>query len=211
MTIKRVPVSTILLLGLALGIGLYGLAGCGSFLDRQYFATESRNTDADWYTLCRGNNAFHQGQYGRSIEIFSNLSQLASMETVRRQALYGLACTKLVLAKNVAEMNESIVLWNTWCQLLPETMGWEDPRMLTPLLSQKLKAVNVPPKKNDAVLIRKPKVDPGILQAKDQKIAELNTKLTEMKMEIDTLKHQISSLEAIDQKIQEKKKEISAP
>ncbi|OPX32816.1 MAG: hypothetical protein B1H11_13495 [Desulfobacteraceae bacterium 4484_190.1] len=48
-----------------------------------------------------------------------------------------------------------------------------------------------------------------LLRAKDNEINRLKSKLITMKNEVQTLKHQIESLEAIHQKIQEKKKEIS--
>jgi len=190
------------------------IAGCSTLDTVLYGSPEAQKTDppdADALTLSQGAEAFRNGAYEIAIEIYSGLSQLAEDEKARRKALYGLACTKLVMAETANDLNESIILWDTWSQLLPPVTEDEDPRMLKPVLLRKAlpgmdeKRVK---KRTDA---SKNKVNLKTLEAKDTQILQLEAQLKEMEKEIAKLKQQISSLEAIDQKIQEKKKEVTSP
>jgi len=49
------------------------------------------------------------------------------------------------------------------------------------------------------------------IEKKDDKIQALNEKMEAMREKIDRLTHQLKELEAIDQKIEQKKKAISSP
>jgi hypothetical protein len=190
---------------------LFITAGCGTVLYGPPGAQKTEPPDPDVLTLNRGDEAFRNEDYEKAIEIYSGLSQLAENEKIRRKALYGLACTKLILAETASDLNESIILWDTWSQLLPQVTEDEDPRMLKPILQRKA----LPGMDEERVKKRtntsKNKISLKALEEKDNKILQLESQLKEMEKEIQKLKQQISSLEAIDQKIQEKKKEITSP
>ncbi len=166
--------------------------------------------DADSITLEKGYTAFKNKNYKKALEIFGILSQLSEENKIRRKALYGLACTRLILAENINDLNESIILWDAWSQLAPDEIDGEDPRMLRPFLERKAFYVIRKGSKKRLVL-GKHNVNLNELQNKEKEINDLQEKMKNMENEIQVLKHQIDSLEAIDQEIQQKKQEISSP
>ncbi len=189
---------------------LIGTTGCVLPTNMPEIIKKSVQLDADAITLDRGYDAFKNKEYKKALEIFGILSQLAEEKKIRRKALYGLACTRLILAENINDLNESIILWDAWSQLAPDEIEGEDPRMLRPLLDRKA----FPGSKNRTkkrLVINKNKVSLKALQVKEKEINDLQEKLKTMENEIQILKHQMNSLEAIDQEIQQKKQEISSP
>ncbi len=145
--------------------------------------------------LEKGNEAFQKGDFNKAREIYEILYQNSRDETIARESLYALACTHFILAENSDDFNKAIVFWNKWSSLASSVLEDEDPRMLGPLLQNKVKkwitdADTVEMLKSEANKVKL------LLQSKEQ--------------EIQTLKHQIKTLEEIDQKIQEKKQEISS-
>jgi len=165
---------------------------------------------ADANELARGDDAFHNNDFQKALEIYSSLSQLSKDDKIRRKALYGMACTRLIMADNVNDLNEAIILFDTWSQLLPTDIETEDPRMLKPVILRKALPGVTEERIKKRSNTSKNKENLKQLEAKDSEILRLQTRVKEMAQEIQTLKRQISSLEAIDQKIQEKKKEITS-
>ncbi len=169
------------------------------------------------YKVClkileEGNKTFQKGSFNKAQEFYEILYRNSRDETIAREALYGLACTHFILAKNSDDFNKAIVFWNKWSNLAPSVWEDEDPRMLGPLLQNKVKkwitdAGTVEILKSEANKVKL------LLQSKEQEILTLKHQiksLEEKEQEILTLKHQIKSLEEIDQRIQKKKQEISS-
>jgi hypothetical protein len=135
-----------------------------------------------------GYDAFVQTDYEKAAQIYDSLYKQSQNAETRRRALYGLACIGLIKAENTLQYDEAISLWKKWQQSIYEPFSGEDPRMMWPYIQ-----MTAPPCKMET------------------EIRLLMDKNASLEKEIMTLKHQISSLEAIDQKIEEKKKEISSP
>ena len=186
----------------------YGF-GCSQIQKFPGFETKGSLYNPDQATLLRGNEAFQNGDYQKALEIYSILSQLADNAKTRRKALYGLACTRLILSENTKDLDEAIVLWDAWSQLVPPEIVDEDPRMLKPLLLDKAFPEKIKKKISTRKKIDKNEDSSEILKARDNKILQLQKQLKIMENEVETLRHQISSLEEIDQDIFEKKKDIS--
>ncbi|RJP76251.1 MAG: hypothetical protein C4522_18730 [Desulfobacteraceae bacterium] len=187
-----------------------GISGCAFTKNLSTLPEPNQDYDADLATLKRGDMAFQAGNYQKALEIYSILSQLSENKTTQRKALYGLACTKLVLAKNQTELNKAIILWDTWSQTVPQGSYDEDPRMLRPILTEKNMSGIIP--KKQIVIIENPEQDritSKIIQSKTDEIKNLQNRIASQQKEIETLKHQINSLEAIDQDMLQKKKDIS--
>ncbi len=188
-----------------------GLPGCGYFpeVNRLLYGSDAYN--ADLITLQRGNRALRNGDYQKALEIYRMLSQLARREKIRRQALYGMACAQLILAEDEAEMETSITLWDAWSGLITDEPKTEDPRLLKALLEQKTESKRAEASKLLEPKPRPPKTSPHVLEEKDEEIKKLQTQIKGLKSELRELAYQLECLEAIDQKIQEKKKEIALP
>ena len=172
---------------------LFVLSGCATFdeEDPEKIPSETH----EWKTLMNGYDAFEQKNYENAVHIFAYLNDLDTKSRISRLAFYGLACSRLIMAENAKEFNKALDLWHEWADAYSPDLDAEDPRMLEPLLIQL------------EVSLQKT----GCLEKKDNKIDALNKRIDEMQKKINTLIHQINELEAIDQKIEKKKKEISSP
>jgi len=186
----------------------YGV-GCSQNHKFLGFQINGNSYDSNKATLQGGNEAFQNGDYQKALEIYRTLSQLSENVKIRRKALYGLACTKLILSENTKDFDEAIILWDAWSQLVPPKIVDEDPRMLKPLLLDKVFPKIIKKKINTREPIDKNEANSEILKSRDDKILQLQKQLKIMENEVETLRHQISSLEEIDQDIFEKKKDIS--
>ena len=124
----------------------------------------------------------------------------------------------------VVDLNAAMAVWEQWRRVPAHAAITADPRMLEPLVKRKTEL--------SVRSSKKPKKDnckKKIWKAKEKEIEALKTKLNTaeketqareatqrqkmaaMEEEIKRLKHQIKSLEAIDQKLREKKKDIAVP
>jgi len=185
---------------------IFELSGCALTNKISAFIEEKNQYHANIKELEKALNFFNKFEFKPALQIYTDLTIHAKDTGISRKAFYGLACTRLILAENIKDFDEAIIAWNTWNRLYNKELGYEDPRMLSPYLLD-----TITPKKNNNNKETTKAAAPHrkLLRAKDNEINRLKSKLITMKNEVQTLKHQIESLEAIHQKIQEKKKEIS--
>ena len=162
------------------------LSGC-SILNIESLKKKSLD-NRERQTLNTGYEAFIQANYEKASHIFKTIYQTGSNSLIKRRALYGLACARLLTAQDTIQFDEAVTLWNTWVNSVPDEFTTEDPRLLGAFI-QKIE----PPCK------------------KEKEIQVLNKTIDNMRKEIKKLKYQIITLEAIDQTIEKKKKEISTP
>ena len=209
-------------------IWLFPVLGCGLVLEPPETAKKTSPPDPDLITLGIANQAIQNGDFKKALEGYEIL-QHSSDDKIARKARYGLACAKLSLAENPEDVREALMLWDAWSKHAPADLEEEDPRILGPLLKSRIL-----PKPNK--IETRPAVIPDeklglekLLRAKEKEIQQLNDRLKVMENEIQTmlknqadyvgvlerqiqtLRDKIKSLEAIDQKIKEKKKEVSSP
>ncbi|MBW1892455.1 MAG: hypothetical protein JRI91_01990 [Deltaproteobacteria bacterium] len=204
-------ISIFILATISICSGFFNAFGC-AYIDGMtpvVIDNKSHHYNAEAITLERGNQAFQNNDYKKALEIYRMLSQLARNDDIRRKSLYGLACTRLVLAESPEELSASIILWDVWSQLESAETKDEYPILLRPLLLQKglPEKIKAEPKKNEK--------EPGankklkkIIVAKDKEILLQKNRINKMDKEIKKLKHQLSSLEAIDKNIKQKMTEI---
>ena len=183
---------------------IFGCAYSDRVLPDGAYSKKNQSYNAEAITLERGNLAFQNKDYEKALEIYRMLSQLARNEDIRRKALYGLACTRLLLSESPEELSESIILWDVWSQLESQETKGGYPILLRPLLLQK----GFPEKRE-----KEKKADVNnsltrIIADKDKEIQILKSRIKKMEQEIKKLTHQLSSLEAIDKNIKQKMTEI---
>ena len=147
--------------------------------------------------------AYDKGDYGRAQEVFGELNQRAESESLRAKALYGLACTRLVLAKDKESFEQALSLWAQWRDVAPAETREEDPRMMAPLLQQLLPpgmvAVPAQPRRSVSTSTHE-----KAIQTKEEEIRSREE-------EILRLRDQLEALEAIHRSIGEKKKGVTSP
>ena len=186
---------------------VFELSGCALTNKISAFLEEKDQYHTNLEELKKALNAFNRFEFKTAFQIYTDLSVHAKDKGISRKAFYGLACTRLILAEHIKDFDEAIIAWNIWNRLYNKELGYEDPRMLSPYLLD-----TITPKKdnNNTKTTKTAAPHRKLLRAKDNEIKRLKSRLTTMKKEVQTLNNQIESLEAIHQKIQEKKKEISS-
>jgi hypothetical protein len=198
-------------------------SGCIIVMDAGKTYQKTAHYERDQKLLSSGMAAYEARAYEKAETIFKSL-QHAQDADIAGRALYGLACVALITAKTPDDLNAAMALWEQWRRVPAHTAAAADPRMLEPLVKRKTEISARPSKK--------PKKDTyvkKVLKAKEKEIETLKIKLDTaekekqtreaaqqhkmavMEDEIKRLKHQIKSLEAIDQKLREKKKDIAVP
>ncbi len=183
--------------------------GCSQSQQFPGFQINKGSYDSDNETLRKGHEAFQNEDYPKALEIYQRLSQIADNAEIRRKALYGLACTRLILSERTKDLHEAIILWDTWSRLVPSELADEDPRMLEPLFLDRTILEKIKQKTSSGKQMDQNEDSAEMLKSRDNQILQLQKQLNIMENEVETLRHQIRSLEEIDQDIFEKKKDIS--
>lgn len=165
-----------------------------------------------------GLHAFRQGDYSGAGITFEVLTRTAQSNEIRRKALYGLAATRLTMARTLEEYADAVSIWEQWGGQTGSDTGAEDPRMLTPFLLRFPASGGLPSAKSDAPTdqARKAAKDAGsnyknMLQSREREVESLRAKLEAREREVRRLRHQLESLEEIHRKYQEKKQGGTAP
>jgi len=167
--------------------------GCAAF-DKEKTVKIPSDTH-EWKTFINGYEAFEQKNYANAADVFAYLYKLDKNSRISRLALYGLACAQMAMAEDARAFKDALLLWHHWADSFPRDLDVEDPRMFEPLLMRLEASLQ----------------ESSRLKDKENKIQSLNAKIEAMKKAMDKLERQINELEAIDQKILNKKKEISSP
>lgn len=150
--------------------------------------------EGDALSLAMGRKAFREGAFRKAAKLFQALEKEAAEVTIRRRALYGLACSRLMLANNPEGVAAALSLLDRWDGLAPDQGRAEDPRMLRTAMAGA----------GENRYAR-------LLRATDGEIRRLKKRLDRMQTENATLQHQIEALDAIHRNIEEKKRDISSP
>jgi len=105
------------------------MTGCGSRL-AQHSPWWGKNPGKELQAnLDGGNRLFREGDYSAAAAIFQNLRETGDQD-VLRPALYGLACSRLMLADSRQEYLEAVEILELWQRISPPSLKNEDPRML---------------------------------------------------------------------------------
>ena len=222
------PVRVYCLIELLIAVGLLQALGCGLLPNPTLTMKDPNNPDPDLIALETANQAVQKGQFKKAIEGFEILRHSADPK-IARKAFYGLVCAYLNLAEDPVEFRRVLMLWQEWSKLAPKGLEDEDPRLLGPLLQAKMLSESNSTRKAEPPRSNEDDLDQKRLRAKEQEIQRLNDQvkvlkkeiqtllkdhtdyMAEMEREIQALQDKIKSLQAIDQKIEEKKKEVSSP
>lgn len=166
---------------------------------------ESRKSGAPLPSLEIGTSAFQQGDFARAADIFASLSESLPSEEGKRKALYGLACSRLAMAKDKESFKEAMDLWETWQERVRVELGNEDPRMLT----QVLRKITLWAPSGE-VKTRKPSPPPASMGkhvlTKEDEIRQKEEEIRIRDEQIERLREQIEALENIHRDIEKKKK-----
>lgn len=177
--------------------------------------------ETDHETLDKGFDALDKQHYTQAEALFANLKESTGSNVVQRKARYGYAVVRLIRARTPGQKAAAMALWDAWRQTYSPDPEWEDPRALEPLFLCRQKSGKravcrgtVPKEEYKASQQKTSRLQ---LEADTlrQRLKDLEASkealLAAKNREIKNLKDKIHALEAIDQNIQKKKKEVSAP
>jgi hypothetical protein len=111
------------------------LTGCGSRLADYLPWQDPNGGSALQGRLDEGNRLFMAGDYSGAAAVFEYLQETGSQEVIR-PALYGLACSRFMLADSRAEYLDAAEVFELWQRISPAAPKQEDPRMLLALFSE---------------------------------------------------------------------------
>lgn len=208
-------------------LGVFLFTGC-SFSQLKNWGLFEKNADKALQSqLAEGNLLFEKGDFEAAEKIFQDLRS-AGNPLIKRQAIYGLACTHLMIAENRAEYIEAVYLLDQWRRISSDAFGPEDPRMFLSFFPEMIYQKSK--KENKASENEKTMEEPFLfmkydyekeIEALQRRIRSMEKRLKiidtqkaemeEMEDELKKLKDQIETIETIDQEIQEKKQGLSSP
>lgn len=213
-------------------LGSFFITGCGLQPPKGTVTTEKTVKDTLQAQLDEGRRLFRAGDFSAAEEIFSNLQNTGIQTNGRphmaRQVLYGLACTRLMLAENRAEYLEAVRLLDKWRRISPVSLEPEDPRMLLSFFPETIFQSNEDNANSSEsemsveepflMLIYDYEKEIDTLQDRirsmENQLKRIDSQEAAMKTmaaELEKLRDQIETMETIDQEIQEKKQGITSP
>jgi len=174
--------------------------------------TQSIRREVEQKYLEDAMSAFDAGDYVRAKSVLGMLSESAQSPDIGRQALFGLASVKLILARSSEEYEDALASWQKWGGQANRVTACEDPRLLTPFLLRlepAIKGIAANRSGTQGGKGGKEADTKGILQTKEKEVQNLRSKLEQREREIRRLRVQLESLEEIHRKYQEKKQEAT--
>ncbi len=166
---------------------------------------------------------YREGDYKAAGQCFNTVHQTTTDSDLRRMALYGLACSRLMTAETSEDYRQGLQLWYQWVEDASANARDETPLLMVPLLREKSFFGTIPLNGPVPGEIPESKIVPAWRLVKTQQDADnLKQQLDEsdkakkiaqkriaaLEKEIEELKSQIKALETIDQKMQKKKSAI---
>ena len=220
------PLFLVLVLGM--------LTGCASVFQDLDNRIHHQRFKTDYETLERALTTYDEGHYELARSRFSALQADSTSPIIVRRAWLGEICCRLLLADSPAEYTAAISMWHEFTRTQPDGVIVWDPKLIDPLIVRMVPAAAVdigpgpgrqplpeapakPAAGDKSTPIKRvqrpPRLEPDLaaLKKKAEQAAQLQRKLDEVVAENNALKAKIKALETIDQNIQKKKTEISAP
>ncbi len=215
-----------LIISLVMAAGIF--AGCASVfqdlddkMHRQQFKSAHEAFEAALAV-------YDEGDFAEALTQFKAISAASASKKIARKAWLGQICCSLMLANTQSEYTAAVGMWHAFAESASDDDAVWDLALLDPLI------VRMTPKSTTEVIYLNPlpaaqaseqatpspdrqrdiqglEAEIAALKKKVEKAAQLQHQIDQVVAENLVLKDKIKALEAIDQNIQKKKTEISAP
>ncbi len=232
-TVWRYPRRRLAMLLICVGM----LCGCASIFQNIDDKMNRKRFKADYESLASALEFFDRGDFEIALVRFGALNETTESKKVARRAWFGEICCRLILAKTQAEYTSAIGMWYEFGRVaVDEDIAW-GVNLLDPLIvrltppaqapdvrsppgepaTTKQESVKIDQAPAEQQLQDSPPIDRQVqdelvtLKKKAEQVDQLQDRIDEIVAENQSLKKKIKALEAIDQTIQKKKTEISAP
>lgn len=147
---------------------------------------------------------FLNGDYEKALLEYQQIYETALSAEERNHALYGLACTQIMLAHTEEQFNEGIGNLQKWDAGKGNAPFSENMRLLVLSLKEQSKRIE---ESNKDRIARETKQKVLIDNQKKQ-ISDMTSTVEKLQTQIEELNNQIAALEAIDENVQEKQKSL---
>ena len=201
-------------------IGL--LMGCSSLMGSLEDNPPPEPITTDRGSLETAFAVYQRGDYTQAAALFNALATADGGGDQHHTAQLGEICCRLMLADSKAALNTAMVMWKNFKYSVASDAWREEVALFDPLLGRL--SVSADGQKSDSQLTSAPATSATADAPQKQLETELTTmkkkaaQTTQIQRQLDavmaenrTLKQKIKALEAIDQNIQKKKTQISAP
>ncbi len=161
-------------------------------------------------------SVYQRGDYAQAERLFNAISSAEPATDQCPRAQFGAICCRLMLAESPEDRSSAMVSWKALKDATPVN-GWRVEQILFEPLILRLSVVKnqptqpAPQASESALAQKKMEKELTALKKKAGQLPQLKRQLDEALTENNNLKQKIKALEAIDQSIQKKKTEISAP
>ncbi len=149
--------------------------------------------------------AFLQNDYKRSGRLFREVFDQGLNPDMRNAAHYGLACAKLMTAEGESAVDEALEALGAWAPLNRDAARIENPELLVRALGKVTGEARVQSRQNALKMKRMIRSHRKDMEKHKKARKELQGKVARLEAAMETLLHQISELETIDQDLQEKR------
>lgn len=147
---------------------------------------------------------FIKGDFENALLEYEQTYETALSWEDKIHALYGLACTQLILARNPDQLVEAIDNLQKW-DAGKGTASFTENRHLLILALQKQSLLI---KENNKSLTARENLKNAVIADQQLKITQMTTTNEQLQIEIKKLQQQIEEIEAIDENVQNKRKPL---
>ena len=168
---------------------------------------------------------YQTAKYESAAEKFGAIREQTTDPIMARMALFGLACSRLMMAEDPQSYHDALALWNAWvqCASASNKQDRENPLLLAPLIQDKMLFSHISLSAGEKADIEDGQNIPRWFMVEankelqrmkrqladdQQRIAYRDKRIEILEKENMRLKKQIKAFETIDQKIQKKKNAI---
>lgn len=147
---------------------------------------------------------FLNGDFETALLEYEQIHETALSPEDRNHALYGLACTQMMLAHNEEQFIEAINNLQKWDAGKGTAPCRENRLLLVLALKQQSKRIE----ENNKNRTARETAQTTLIGDQKKKISEMMSTVQKLHTQIEELHNQIAALEAIDENVQEKQKSL---
>ncbi len=183
------------------------IPGCWLLLGCHLMAVPG-SVGMDQEALKEAETAFFQEQYNRAGLKFQGIYDKSRDPRVKNAAFLGLICTDLMTAENQTAFQRSLTLLNGWEALDRPGSHVENPALMVRVLERLVRETRTEADGKSREMRTMTRTHQKEMEKMASVQKELQAKILRLNAMMETLRHQISELEAIDQEFQEKRKPL---
>ncbi len=147
---------------------------------------------------------FINGDFEGALREYEQIYMTGLSAEARNNALYGLACTQMMLAHNEDQLVEAIENLQKWDALKGTAPFGENRHLLVLALKQQSERIQ----KKSKIQVKHENQQNSLIANQQIKIVQMTSTIETLQNQIEKLQNQIAELEAIDKNVQEKRKSL---